>query len=132
MSFNIRLHIRTHVFCITFLLSGRMLPTGYCLPKSSLISFICSQTQQIKWMPLQIFGAFDLRFHWILHSSQQFDFFSLFLFSFNSYNLMYACWNVNPGERPTFSEIIKIIEDFLNDEPERQIETVLGVPNLEW
>lgn len=45
---------------------------------------------------------------------------------------MYACWNVNPGERPTFSEIIKIIEDFLNDEPERQIETVLGVPNLEW
>ncbi|XP_011198952.3 tyrosine-protein kinase receptor torso [Bactrocera dorsalis] len=47
------------------------------------------------------------------------------------YNLMYACWNVNPGERPTFSEIIKILEDFMVDEPERQIETVLGVPNLE-
>ncbi|XP_036332332.1 tyrosine-protein kinase receptor torso-like [Rhagoletis pomonella] len=47
------------------------------------------------------------------------------------YNLMFACWNVNPGERPTFSEIIKILDDFLADEPERQIENVLGVPTLE-
>ncbi|CAD7013116.1 unnamed protein product [Ceratitis capitata] len=46
------------------------------------------------------------------------------------YNLMYACWNVNPCERPTFSEIIKILNDFLLDEPERH-GTLLGLPNME-
>lgn len=44
---------------------------------------------------------------------------------------MYACWNVNPCERPTFSEIIKILNDFLLDEPERH-GTLLGLPNMEW
>ncbi|XP_054739173.1 tyrosine-protein kinase receptor torso [Anastrepha obliqua] len=47
------------------------------------------------------------------------------------YNLMYGCWNANPGDRPTFSEVIKILEDFLTDEPERQIKNILCVPNLD-
>ncbi|XP_055920947.1 tyrosine-protein kinase receptor torso isoform X2 [Eupeodes corollae] len=45
------------------------------------------------------------------------------------YNLMTACWNANPAERPNFTEIINILDNLLIESPQLPIEKLTSTPN---
>lgn len=43
---------------------------------------------------------------------------------------MYSCWNINPAERPNFTQIARDLEDLMSESPQRQIENLV-LPKLE-